>query len=52
MDYVIWYAPWKLLQSIEKGILLLPKGAIFDVKNLTEKKLLDYNHEMMISAEE
>lgn len=52
VDYVIWYAPWKLLQSIEKGIFPLPKGAIFDVKNLNDKKLIDYNHNMMISAEE
>lgn len=52
VDYVIWYAPWKLLQSIEKGIFPLPKGAIIDVKNLTDKKLIDYNHGMMISSEE
>lgn len=52
VDYVIWYAPWKLLQDAGLGICPLPKGAIFDVKNLTDKKLVEYNHDMMISAEE
>lgn len=52
VDYVIWYAPWKLLQAAGLSIFPLPKGAIFDVKNLTDKKLVDYNHKMMISAEE
>ncbi len=52
VDYVIWYAPWKLLQTAEFGIFPLPKGAIFDVKSLTNKKLIEYNHDMMISAEE
>ena len=52
VDYVIWYAPWKLLQAAGLGIFPLPKCAIFDVKNLTDKKLVEYNHDMMISAEE
>lgn len=52
VDYVIWYAPWKLLQAAGLGIFPLPKSAIFDVKNLTDKKLVEYNHDMMISAEE
>lgn len=52
VDYVVWYAPWKLLQAAGSGIFPLPKGAIFDVKNLTDKKLVEYNHDMMISAEE
>ena len=52
VDYVIWYAPWKLLQTKEIGIFPLPKCAIYNVKNILNKKLIEYNHDMMISTEE
>lgn len=54
VDYVIWYAPWKLLRHVKNNkleIFPLPKCAIFDIKNLTDKKLIEYNHELMISVE-
>ena len=54
IDYVIWYTPWKLLRYERKNKIAeypLPKCAIFDVKNLTDKKLIDYNYELMMSSE-
>lgn len=54
VDYVFWYAPWKLLQHMINNkvkVFPLPKCAIFDVKNLTDKKIIEYNHDLMISAE-
>ena len=54
VDYVIWYAPWKLLRHAQNDkikIFSLPQCAIYDVKNLTEKKLIEYNQELMISSE-
>lgn len=54
VDYVIWYAPWKLLRHAQNDkikILPLPQCAIYDVKNLTDKKLIEYNQELMISSE-
>ena len=54
VDYVIWYAPWKLLRHVQNDKIKnfsLPKCAIYDVKNLTEKKLIEYNQELMISSE-
>lgn len=54
VDYVIWYAPWKLMRYLindESEIFPLPKCAIYDVKNLEEDNLLDYNDNLMISSE-
>lgn len=54
VDYVIWHAPWKLLRHVKNNkleIFPLPKCAIFDIKNITDKKLIEYNHELMISVE-
>lgn len=54
VDYVIWYAPWKLLEPVNNNkleVFPLPKCAIYDVKKLTDKKLVEYNHELMISSE-
>ena len=54
VDYVIWYAPWKLLRHLKNSkieILTLPKCAIFDVKNITDKKLIEYDHKLMMSSE-
>ncbi len=55
VDYVLWYAPWKLLRYIKNDgleMVNLPKCAIYDVKNLTDKKLIEYNHDLMITSEE
>ena len=54
VDYVIWFAPWKLLRHAQNDkikILPLPQCAIYDIKNLTGKKLVEYNHDLMISSE-
>lgn len=54
VDYVIWYAPWKLMRYLindESEIFPLPKCAIYDVKDLEEDNLVDYNDNLMISSE-
>ena len=50
VDYVVWFAPWKLDRSVV-GNVPLPKCAIYEVKKIKESKLLNYNHECMISTE-
>ena len=55
VDYVIWYTPWKLFRYVKNNkvkIFPLPKCAIYDVKNVGKKHLLEYNHDCMISVEE
>ena len=52
VDYVVWYAPWKMLQIDNGNVFPLPKCAIYDVKNLADKDLIEYNHSMMFSSEE
>ena len=55
VDYVIWFAPWKLMRYIDKDkvkLFKLPKCAIYDVKKLTYKKVVEYDHKLMVSSEE
>ena len=55
IDYVVWFAPYKVLQY-KKGnrikIFPLPKCAIYDVKNIREKRLIKYERSLLSSAEE
>ena len=52
VDYVIWFAPFKLIQAEGIGIFPLPKCAVYDVKHIKDAELFEYNHKMMISSEE
>lgn len=50
IDFLIWYAPFKLLRS-DKGIIDLPKVAIFDCRILSNADLQSYNSAQMCSVE-
>jgi hypothetical protein len=48
-DYVIWYAPYKLINT-DDGMLSLPKACVYDVKAL-DMKTIEYNENLMVSSE-
>ena len=50
-DYLIWFAPYKLLYKTNNKKVRIPKCAIYDIKNIKEKHLHNYNIEMMKSGE-
>lgn len=50
IDYLIWYAPFKLLRT-DTGIFPLPKVAIFDCKLISEIELKEYKTSQMCSTE-
>ena len=55
VDYVVWYAPYKLLRYINGRIIRefpLPKCAIYDVKHIQPSDAIEYDLERMMSAEE
>ena len=51
VDYVVWYAPWKMLQIDGCNVFPLPKCAIYDVKNINDQILVDYDNDRMVSFE-
>lgn len=51
VDFVVWYAPYKLTETKNSDILNLPLAAIYDVANINTKNVIEYNHDMMISTE-
>lgn len=51
VDYVIWYAPWKAILKPGGGVYDFPRCAIYDVKNIKEKDLFDYDPKFVISSE-
>lgn len=50
IDYLIWFAPFKLLNSME-GIVKLPKAVIYDCKKIRTRDLVEYNCDKMVSTE-
>lgn len=50
IDYLIWYAPWKLIRLQEGGILPMPKTCVFDIKNMSAE-VQKYDAELMMSSE-
>lgn len=50
IDYLIWYAPFKLLKS-NIGIVPLPKVAIFDCALLSKVSVQKYDKNLMCSSE-
>ncbi|MBQ4123400.1 hypothetical protein IJD44_06740 [bacterium] len=51
VDYVIWFAPYKLMEVKGIGTFPLPKCAIYDVKNIKDKYLIEYDEKKVISIE-
>lgn len=49
-DYIVWYAPFKHFDSMEK--VELPKAVIFTKKNIRRIKKINYNINEMYSMEE
>ena len=50
IDYLIWYAPFKLLRT-DKEIIQLPKVAIFDCKFTSRVEVRRYKGDLMCSSE-
>lgn len=50
IDYLIWYAPYKLLRT-SQGIFELPKVVMFDCKTGNYDNLIKYNEERICSSE-
>ena len=50
IDYLIWYAPYKLLRT-SQGIFELPKVVMFDCKTENYDNLIKYNEERICSSE-
>lgn len=50
IDFLIWYAPYKLLMTPD-GLFELPKVAIFDCSADSIKRLVDYDGDKMCSSE-
>ena len=50
IDYLIWYAPYKLLTT-SQGIVDLPKVVMFDCKTENYDNLIKYNEERICSSE-
>lgn len=50
IDYLIWYAPYKLLRT-SQGIFELPKVVMFDCKTRNYDNLIKYNEERICSSE-
>lgn len=51
VDYVIWFMPWKMIKIIDGKILDFPKCVIIEKNKIKEKHLVDYNENLMISAD-
>lgn len=51
VDYVVWFAPYKLMEVKEMGFFPLPKCAIYDVKNIKDKDLIEYDEKKVVSIE-
>ncbi|MCR3758467.1 hypothetical protein KYB31_05585 [Clostridium felsineum] len=49
IDYVIWYAPFKLVNT-NNGVFDLPKAVIYDVKHFNLKPII-YKDDQMMSTE-
>ena len=50
VDYVIWFMPWKMIKNIDGKILHFPKCVIIEKNKIKENHLVDYNENLMISA--
>lgn len=50
IDYLIWYAPYKLLRT-PKGVLEIPKAVMYDCKIEYCDNLVEYYEELMCSCE-
>ena len=50
IDYLIWYAPYKLIRT-SNGIFELPKVAIFDCNVNEIKELIEYRSDRLCSSE-
>lgn len=50
LDYLIWYAPFKLLNTTN-GNIKLPKVCVFDIKKLNGINVIQYDKNKMISCE-
>lgn len=50
-DYVIWYAPYKFVNSIEYGYIDISRVIIYDVNAIKCESEIKYNEDLMISAE-
>lgn len=50
VDYLIWFAPFKLFNSTE-GIVQLPKAVIYDCKKIQISDMIKYNCDKMVSTE-
>ena len=50
IDYLIWYAPYKLLRTSER-VLELPKSVIFDCKVDRIDELIEYKEDKICSSE-
>lgn len=50
IDYVIWFAPFKRIDSIH-GVVPQPKVFVYDTKKIDYGKLITYDEKFIISAE-
>lgn len=50
-DFVIWYAPYKYVNTLEYGYLDIPRVIIYDVKAINCESEFKYDENLMISAE-
>lgn len=49
IDYLIWYAPFKLLRT-DQGLFNLPKAVIYDISRLNFEEI-NYDAPYMVSTE-
>lgn len=50
-DFVIWFAPYKLIDQVTPNGVKMPKCVIFNTKKIKSNKLIDYKYDLMLSLE-
>ena len=51
IDYIVWYAPWKMILNEFGQPFKFPQCAVIDVKNIKDRILVDYENDRMVSSE-